>query len=438
MKKILITIVSAFLVTITKGQKKDISLAEALSLASSQNRQLQISYAENKKAEAVINENLSFRKLSVNATASYSLFAEKPVIFMKNEAATNKVSDVKVGGTNAFIAGIVASYPLIQPYLKERINVSSIASQIQRQRTEQRRSYLLMETGKLYYTIQFYRNQIRLFHQSQERNEKALKDSRSLFLQGKGLKSDTLKNFINVQNTRSAISELVNQTKIATLDLLQLMGLNEGTEIELTDDLTQLNQDLYFSIDSLKIIAWNNRPEVKEVELQKEFNKSELKLASSEFKPQLHAVAQYQVQAQSDKFSIWNYNLPRTSFIGLQLNVPLYSGNRLKHKTSRINYSLHQQKLASEDLRSTINREIETHAAALSEAYFQRDIQQKNVEAAEVNYYMQQERYRHGLGTRLELTDAELALTQARIFHLQSIYRIRIIELEIKKATGSI
>jgi outer membrane protein TolC len=49
---------------------------------------------------------------------------------------------------------------------------------------------------------------------------------------------------------------------------------------------------------------------------------------------------------------------------------------------------------------------------------------------------MFKDRYQHGMSSRLELADAELALTQAKINVLETVYNIRLLELQMEKALG--
>ena len=154
------------------------------------------------------------------------------------------------------------------------------------------------------------------------------------------------------------------------------------------------------------------------------------------FKPQLSAIAQYQLQSQADNLRIWNNGLPRTSFAGVRLNIPLYAGNRLKYRTTQAELSVKQNELALQDMKSSIHTELISLRANLEEAKRQWQIQEENVKAATVYYTMMNDRYRYGLGSRLELTDAELALTKARLGNLQAVYAIRLAELQLMKAMG--
>jgi outer membrane protein TolC len=63
-------------------------------------------------------------------------------------------------------------------------------------------------------------------------------------------------------------------------------------------------------------------------------------------------------------------------------------------------------------------------------------IQKQRTEAAQINYAMMNDRYRNGLGNRLELTDAELGITNAKLQELLWKYNIRLVDLRIRKAVG--
>jgi outer membrane protein TolC len=150
----------------------------------------------------------------------------------------------------------------------------------------------------------------------------------------------------------------------------------------------------------------------------------------------LWAVAQYQLQSQQDNLKIWDYGFPRTSFAGVRLSIPIYSGGRAKYKTAQSQFDMQQNDLAIAELKNGIQTELISLSANLQEAYNQWKIQQQNVDAAQINYTMMNDRYKNGLSNRLELTDAELALTKAKLDNLQSIYLIKLSEVQLQKAMG--
>jgi outer membrane protein TolC len=436
--KALAVIAAAGFTFAAKSQVIELSLNEAVSLSAKGNRQIQSSRIEKKKSEEFAMEMRSYLKPGVSASGSYTFFAERPVIFLREESSgKSQVNDVQIGGRNAFAASITGQYPIYNPLSQGKIQLANIQSELLDEKTNELAKSVALKTGELYLTILLYREQMIHLQNSKSRNEQSLKDSRMLFLQGKGLKTDTLSNYIAVQNLAGAIFNLGIQIEAATLRLKQLLGVSEEVEIILTDKLgVQENPVLFQTPDTLRSIALANRSDVKLQQLQAQYHEQELETARSEFKPQLSAFAQYQLQSQSDRFSFWKYQVPRTSFVGLLLSIPIYSGGRQKHKEAQINYSQQQNRISLQEIERQVHTEIAVLKAELEDAYQQKKTQEKNVEAAQVNYAMYQERYQYGLSTRLELTDAELALTQAKINHVQAIYRIRLKQLQLDNVLG--
>ena len=419
------------------AQEQQLSLSEALKLAQQQNKQIQIKSLESKKAEEAIKEQRSFLLPSVSASAAYHIYAERPVIFLRDQSSANKVNAVQVGGTNAANVVLSGNYAILQPAQHSRIRMAQINALAEKERVNDFANSVLLEVARGYYTIQFYKEQKALLQQSLKRNEHALADSRMLLQQGKGLKTDTLRNFIDVQNLKASILSLENKIEVELMHLKQLTGLKGGTVITLVDKLEEVyTETLFEQKDSLVTFATDNRPDIKAQRQMIAFNKEQERAIKAEYKPSLHAIAQYQVQTQSDKFGLSNNDFPRTSFIGLQLNVPIYSGKRQQYRNSIAHYSKHQAILALADLKQTVSVEIHSLLEEMRDAVMQKEIHDKNVEAAQINFNMINERYKHGLSNRLELSDAELILTQAKINRLQAIYGLKTLEVELKRASG--
>lgn len=434
-----IMLLSALSLTINSinAQTKKITLKEALQLASKGNRQLQIQVLQNQKMEEIVKEAKSFLLPTVSLNTTYSIYGERPVIYLRNETAPQKVNDVKFGGRFVFDGNIIANYPIVNPVAKSNIRIEGFNQEIQKQETRNAEEQLALDITQLYLTTLVTKERKSLLEQSLRRNDRALKDSRSLFLQGKNLKTDTLSNYISVQNLTAAISALNNNINVLSVQLKQLMGVENNVQIEFTDSLSISIDEAMFQITSSGLaVAIDNRKDLKIQSLILDQRKEQLTGAKAEFKPQLSIVAQYQIQTQEDNLHFWNYGFPRTSFAGIRLNIPIYSGGRLKYRASQSQIEIEKNELAVIELKHRIQTELISLSANLQEAYNQWQIQKQNVEAAEINYTMMNDRYRNGMGSRLELTDAELALTKAKLDNLHSIYTIRLAETELKKALG--
>ncbi len=416
---------------------QELSLQQAIQNASKGNRELQIRILESEKAAAAVKEAKSYRLPSVSAGSSYTVFTERPVIYLRNESSTPKVNDVKYGGTLAFDAYIQAGYSILNPVNKSNIKIAGIQQEISKEEIKYAEEELAFSVSRLYLEILLNKEQMQLLEQSHQRNQKALNDSRSLFLQGKGLKTDTLSNYIAVQNLRASIAVLKNNIHVLSVKLNQLMGTATAGSYIFTDSLDNIPAENGMPVSSAGLsIALDNRKDLKIQSLYLNNQKETLEKVKADYKLRLSAFAGYQVQSQADNYKFSEYRLPRTSFAGVKLSIPVYSGNSLKYKTTQSKLSIRQQELGIEELKASINTELITLQSSLQDAVNQKNVQEKNVEAAEVSYRMMNERYYHGLSTRLELADAELAFTKAKLDRLQAVFNIRLVDLQIKKAMG--
>ncbi len=247
---------------ILKAQTKPLSLHEALQLASKGNRQLQIKWLESEKATEAVKEAQSFLLPSVAANGSYNIYGERPVIYLRNEVASPKLNDVKFGGRFAFDANINASYPLLNPVLKSNVRLTGFHEKISRQEIKATAEDLALTISQLYLSILMNKEQQAVLSQSLLRNEQALNDSRSLFLQGKSLKTDTLSNYISVQNLKAGIAALESNYAVLSVQLKQLMGIEDGSEFTLTDSLGFAGEKLNITSTGLSI-ALENRTDVQ-------------------------------------------------------------------------------------------------------------------------------------------------------------------------------
>lgn len=422
---------------IIQAQSTEMSLKDVLQMASAGNRQLQMRTLEMKRADELLKEAKSYLLPSVQFNSSYMLFAERPVIYLRDETATPKANDIKYGGRLAFDANVTAVYAITNPVAKSEIKSAVLQQKIEMQNKRAYEEQLAMELSQLYYTALFYTQQKKVLQQSRLRNEQALLDAKNLFLQGKNLKTDTLSHFISVQNIRLAISSLENQIRIASLQLKQLMGIENTMDISFSDSLSVESEIIANNISaSIVEIARQSRADISLSMLGIEQRKIQLLKTKAVYKPQLLAFAQYQVQSQADDYRFRYYRLPRTSFTGLRLSIPIYTGNRVKYQSSATTILIKQHELALADLETKVQTSLTALSLRLQDEKSQWAIQKQNVEAALINYNMINERYRAGLSNRLELTDAELALTKVKLEESRLQYSIQLLLIDLKKGMG--
>ena len=428
-----------FLPLTINAQDLKLSLDQALQLARENNKSLKVKSHEEAYRKEEITLSQANMLPSINASSNYSYFFDPQVIFMPGAFTGNDnepVVDVAVGGKNTFNTYVSLSQPLLNESARRQIKGSKIQNAIGGLDTKELKSNLTLEVSTVYLRSLLIDESIKLNKQSLDRNNRSLADSRSLYAQGKSLKIDTLRNFIVVENLKTTILHLENQHKVSLAHLKQMLGLEANQELTLSDSLRNDEARYFAAVPTSYNEAFQNRPDLLQKQLSIELNRNVLSQSRSMRMPTVSLVAAYQIQAQADNLKFDSYRWPKTSFVGLQASIPLFSGNRINSKIRQSAIQLEKSQVEYADAKDKAQTEIVTMENNLKEVFQRLAIQEKTVHAAQMNFNIVNDRYKNGLSSRLELSDAELALTEAKMNQLYSIYNVKIAKLQLEKAFG--
>jgi outer membrane protein len=422
------------------GQERKLSLEQALTLANENNKALKAELMEAKSFHEETKISKAAMLPTLSAGGSYSYYIDKQVIFMPGSFTGNEtepVVDVAVGGKNVLNSYVSLHQPIVSETSRRQIKAARLNESIKALDLKDTRANLHVEVTATYYRALLIKESIILNRQSLDRNLRSLADSKLLLLQGKSLKVDTLRNFIAVENLKTTISHLENQYKVIELQLNRLMGINTNESIEFTDSLKHDFEAQYFAaVEALHADAIQNRPDIQSQKLNVELSRNMVSQSRAQRLPTLSLIGAYQAQAQADDRQLNSYRWPKTSFIGLQANVPIFSGNKINSRVRQSNFRLQREELLLQDATQNASTEIITFQNDLKELLQRLSVQAKTVNAAETNYNIINDRYQNGLSSRLELSDAELALTEAKMGYLNTVYNTKITKLQLDKALG--
>lgn len=130
------------------------------------------------------------------------------------------------------------------------------------------------------------------------------------------------------------------------------------------------------------------------------------------------------------------YNVQFNGLAGITLNIPLYSGGRTKQQVKLQEHLVQQQQLALESLNANYKKDI---AQAMTD--IQTNIErigntQSQIDQAKYAQQLAAIRFKNGVGTNLELTNASTNVQRAEFSKLQYQYQLCISKLELAKLMG--
>jgi len=281
---------------------------------------------------------------------------------------------------------------------------------------------LVTQTVKESFTnINFAQRLIRVQEQAVERAQLNLRSAKGFFEVGTRPKSDVARAEVDVANARVDLIRARNAERLARVALNTAMGIPADTPTLVQDNLVY--QPIVMDRTQLQTLALNQRPEYKQVKLRVSEAEARARRAFRDFFPDITGTGFYGA-TRFDMNEIWE--------VAVSLSWTLYDGgNRIaRFRESKVNVEAAQARVRAAAL--DISREVEQAQINVTEADERIQAAQTAVASAQENFRLAQGRFDAGVGTILELTDAQLALTQAQNTEAQALadYRIAVVRLE--------
>jgi TolC family type I secretion outer membrane protein len=254
-----------------------------------------------------------------------------------------------------------------------------------------------------------------------------LEQAKGFFEVGVKPKFDVTKAEVDLGTARLNLIISENALKSAKASLDNAIGIPEAPEYIIEDNLQMEKYTITF--DEAISNAYKNRPELKSIISRKEAAAGTVELARKGFYPVLTGNASYNWSGE-------NFPLDNGWNAGITLSFPLFSGFLTKYQVEEAKANLNVQKANEESLRQSIFLEVQQAYLNFKEAEERIPVAELNVKQAQENFEIADGRYAAGVGNPIEVTDASVALTNAKTAYIQALYDYKIAIASLEKAMG--
>lgn len=215
------------------------------------------------------------------------------------------------------------------------------------------------------------------------------------------------------------------------------MGMPVDQELTLTDKLSDVHLDQQAD-NVTDTTFYHNRIEYNLLETNLKLNQLDVKDKKAAFLPVVALNGGYGGSFIENHFKYLYNNFYTNGFIGLSINIPIFSGFQRSYqlKQSRINVIKAQNDLAN----AKNGFALQANAARIT---FYNSIQslnnqKRNQELANEVLRVSKIKYQQGVGSSIEVTQAQAALETADNQYIQSLYDAVINKVNLDKAYGKI
>jgi outer membrane protein TolC len=290
---------------------------------------------------------------------------------------------------------------------------------------------------KIYYQLVVGKKQIALLDANIARSEKLLHDTKALYENGFQEKLDVDKVNVTLSNLRTQKITIENQLQVGYIALKQLMGMPVKENLVLTDSLDDANLKAGILDEPVK---YEDRIEFQFLQNVEKLNRFDIKRHQYTYIPTISLTGSYTRLAQRNKFNFFKGGEPwfPTAYIGLQIDIPIFDGfaRDARIKTARLNLEKTQNNLAN--LKNQIDMEVDSSKLSIQNSLIMLDEQRKNMKLAEEVYNQTKIKYEQGLGSNLEVTNAETELRTAQNNYFSALYDAIVARVDYLKAIGKL
>ena len=322
-----------------------------------------------------------------------------------------------------------------------------LASRSKAQTQEQ----IIEQVTKAYYNVLINKERAELFTNNIARMDTLLQNTTALNQSGFAEQIDVDRIRVSFNNLKAERDNFLNLNELSLQLLKFQMNYPMNEPLEVVGNIQEVNVE--DGIESLKEDwEYGDRPDYQVLEVNKRLQQLNIKNLYAELVPSIGAFASLGYATQSDGIGglfKTNSAVPDGegvgpdkwygySQFGINMNIPIFAG-------LQSNYKIQQQKLellkidnSFEALQDAIDLEIAQASVNYQNAIKNLESQRENQELAGNIARVTKIKYEEGVGSNLEVVDAENSLRTAQINYYIALFDAIMAKIDLEKALGQL
>ncbi len=430
---------------------RKLGLEDAIRIAIKRNPDLTSARLEVKRSDARVMEAWGNALPSFDLSSQYVHFIDKPLTYFPdflvygirkalepNFVVPNLTGQlISLGSlTPTFTAGASVNVKqiLFNGAVFVGVGAANVYSHLARDLYLAKQVETVTKVRKAYYGALLAREALEMMRSSLRNTEDNFKNVQLMRKQGIVSEYDELRATVGVDNLRPAVLQSENNLNLALDALRNTIGI-ANEEILLGDSLAfaAVDDTLLEHAEGLVI---ESNPNLSAVARQIELNGAIVKAERSSYLPTIAAFGSYSYQAIKNDFNFSTNDFYKSSQVGLSFSLSLFQGMQTYARVEQAQLEERKSEEQKINLERTLKTGVHSVIGNLKQARKRVEAQQRTVETAERGYKIVTTRFLANAATQLEVNDAQLALTQAKVNRIQSVYDYLVASADLDQLLG--
>jgi outer membrane protein TolC len=254
-----------------------------------------------------------------------------------------------------------------------------------------------------------------------------LEQAQAFYNAGTRPKIDVTKAEVDLSNAKLNLISAENALRVARVQQNNTMGVPDVPEYAIEDNLSFHKYQI--ALENAVAQAYNSRSDLKSLMTRKEAAQGSIDLAKKGYYPTLSGNANYSRGGTG-------FPLDEAWSAGVILSFPLFSGFLTTYQVEEAGANLSTLKANEEALRQAILLDVQSAYLNLREAEERVPTAEVTKRQAKENLDLANGRYAAGVGSPLEVTDAEVAYSSAKTSYIKALYDYKVAQASLGRAMG--
>lgn len=365
--------------------------------------------------------NVSQVAAGKNPIASYSLKTDR--------SWQNAVSGSSVSKSGA--QSVSLKVPVFSPELDAKIDGARYSREADGAAYEEALQQAKYDAINGYYTLIMERNLVDVANQSVTDYQGHVDNVRAQYNVGLVANSDVLAANTNLAESQTTLVERQNTANLSEANLNNVIGYPVQTVITTAEQNLQY-RPYNVTLEQAKAYAMLHRSALVKSAMSVKQAEASLKSAKSGYLPTIEATASRSFATKADYF---NYNSNEWA-IGAKASWSIWDGGATQNAIKQAEANLEKAKEANLAAVDAVNLAVQQAYLSLRAAEQTIASTQTAVTSGQENFRIARLRYQAGVGTNLDVLDAETKLTTARNNYVQALYKYNVSIAALEQATG--
>ncbi|MCL6260246.1 TolC family protein [Aquiflexum sp. TKW24L] len=337
---------------------------------------------------------------------------------------------IQFGVPNNISANLSFKMPIYDPQIMGGIKVSESYEALSFLQENKSREQIYLEISNLYYNAQILKNKLAFIDKNLENSQKLQKNIQLLYEQTMIQKTELDKVVLQNQQLQTQRSQILRQYE-SVLNLLKFsMGIEADRDFDVPTTIHSPEEESLESKNTIDILIQESRYKIVQQEL-KTLHNSRI--------PQLSLYGNYGTtgfgfNGEPEAF----LDFYRVSFVGIQLNYPLFSGTVMQKKIRAKKYELANSQLQKDFVNEQTHVLSQNARQQQEQAKQQLQTNLSQITLAESVYQRTLLQQREGIASLTEVLLADNALRDSQQQYLSAMVEYLTATLEIKKLNGTL